>query len=64
MLDRPIHGLRAIGLRRMAAYQGGNLGVLRGLRGSIDVKMALKRSLHDLLSSRKPDFKNFVRELA
>jgi hypothetical protein len=42
----------------------GNLGVLRGLRGSIDVKMALKRSLHDLLSSRKPDFKNFVRKLA
>jgi hypothetical protein len=36
---------------------------MRG-RGSVDAKVAMKYPFHDLLSSRKPDFKIFVRGLA
>ena len=60
----PIRGLRATGSGYLAAFKGGNLSVFTVHGRSVDAKTAMKYPLHGLLSSHKPDFKNFVRGLA
>ena len=64
MVAPPILALGLPARGHLAALERVDLSVYTVRGRSVDAKMAMKYPPHDLLSSHKPDFKNFVRRLA